>query len=66
MSVVKHLSLYCDHPDCANEPAWNADLRDGTPAQIRAEARAYGWTRRNGKDYCPDHSDHSDSPGGER
>jgi hypothetical protein len=57
MSVIKSVRMACDHPDCADDDE-SAGAFPGheTAATIRHEAKKYGWTRRRGKDYCPDHS----------
>lgn len=49
------LVAYCDTPDCDRSNNVGAE---GTPGQskteLRAEMRAAGWRRIDGKDYCPD------------
>lgn len=49
MSVIRHLFLSCDGPDCPQgiEP----DVAE-TAAELRAEARRHGWVHRKGRDLC--------------
>lgn len=55
MSVVRVSSVFCDEPGC---PHWIGEVADswGGTKQARKEARAAGWTRRDGKDICPRHA----------
>lgn len=56
MSVTKETTIWCDYPDCGNfqQDPWLA-------RQIRRRLREKGWKRRNGKDYCPEHADASET-----
>jgi hypothetical protein len=58
MSVIKSVSLACDHSECADSDSFEASQGVfDTATAIRQEAKAQGWTvGRGGKDYCPDHS----------
>jgi len=56
MSVIKSVSLACDHSDCADADSFEASMGAfETATEIRQEAKRQGWTRRGRKDFCPDH-----------
>lgn len=46
--------LLCDYPKCSMDFGNGGDDRLGP--ELRRDAKAAGWTRRDGKDYCPEHS----------
>lgn len=60
MTVAKTVSLWCDAPECSTADAWNLSRDYSTATEVRRAARLDGWTRRDGKDYCPEHSDEAD------
>lgn len=55
MSTVRnsmsHVSIYCDAPSCPNTYGeWDTTIK-----QVRDVAAELGWTRADGKDFCPEH-----------
>jgi hypothetical protein len=57
MTALKFVSLWCDHADCADADSFANGIGGyQTVAEIRRVAASDGWTRRNGKDYCSEHS----------
>jgi hypothetical protein len=63
MTAIKSWALWCDHPECADADSYSNDRGFDSVAVLRRDAKAKGWTRCDGKDYCPDHSE---SAGGVR
>jgi hypothetical protein len=58
MTAKIHADLWCDHPECADADGYAPGIRDfKTIAAVRADASKQGWTHRDGKDFCPDHSE---------
>lgn len=53
MSVYKQVLLYCDGDGCKDEGPFNAFDPHETAAEARQAAKACGWSRRKGKDFCP-------------
>lgn len=55
MSLVSVRSIFCD----ATCGQWHGQStpRDASVAKLRRAAARDGWTRRDGQDFCPDHSD---------
>lgn len=49
MSYTKEITIWCDEVDCLE---W-ATYGSGRVDEARIDARADGWTHRNGKDFCP-------------
>lgn len=52
MSLVTFKVLWCDAPDCQDEFGMEPDA-----ASLRKFARRAGWSRHDGKDFCPEHSE---------
>ncbi|MFE7626070.1 hypothetical protein [Streptomyces sp. NPDC057509] len=52
------VEVSCDgptgHDDCPLNAAVRARYTSRTAAQVRADGREDGWTRRAGRDMCPD------------
>lgn len=51
MSITRTSTTFCDAEGC---PRWAGETV-GTAADSRAIAKTFGWTRRDGKDLCPQH-----------
>jgi hypothetical protein len=53
MSITVTTDVFCDGPDCL---AWinGVSSTRTQAAAARKEARRYGWSRRNGRDLCPE------------
>lgn len=47
--IIISRSLGCDGDDCPN---WTVEATDWTAAEVRREARRFGWTHRKGRDLC--------------
>jgi len=47
--------LTCDNPRCITRFVHTIGVRLAPLTVLRHEARAAGWTEKNGKDYCPQH-----------
>lgn len=61
MSLTYTVDVWCDHEegsDGATCIEWVHGMVGGRPnlAEARSRARAAGWVRRNGRDYCPTHA----------
>lgn len=56
MSAIKSWALWCDHEQCGDADAFTNERGFERLADLRATAFVAGWTRRNGKDFCPDHA----------
>lgn len=55
MGIVIETLLFCDGIGCPMDgPYGEGDARAERGAQLRRQAKNSGWTRRNGKDFCPD------------
>lgn len=54
MSAHKQVLLYCDAEQCARyrDETFDAGGFYSSAVSVRASAKASGWTRKNGKDYC--------------
>jgi len=53
MSTSRVSYLYCDGPDCGDEPYDNAPTPGETVAEMRERAARYdGWVRRGKRDLC--------------
>lgn len=52
--ITRYVELSCDEPDCSN--AYAASPLEVTSVQAtRVGSMVHGWTRHEGRDYCPDH-----------
>lgn len=52
--ISRIVELSCDHKDC--DVAYQASSQELTSLRLtRIGSAVYGWTRRDGLDYCPDH-----------
>lgn len=63
MSIVITRTVFCDisAPGCVG---WCAEQTDATADMVRAEARRCGWSRRKGKDICPNCAEPTAVPAG--
>lgn len=52
MSLSRYVTVFCDTPECS---LWAG--QEETAAAARRVAKRAGWTRRDGRDYCPKHSE---------
>lgn len=52
MTTTRHVTVWCDAPDCG---AWIG--QEDSAADARKYAKDFGWVRRNGRDLCPEHAD---------
>lgn len=53
--ITRIIELSCDHPDC--DIAYAPSALEQTSLRLtRVGSIMVGWTRRDGRDYCPDHS----------
>ena len=62
MSIVVETLLFCDgrSQGCTCQmtaPYADGDSKSDSAKEQRNSAKAEGWSRRNGKDYCPDCTD---------
>lgn len=57
MTAHKQHAITCDIAWCYSRSPW-ADSK----YLARVLARADGWTRRAGRDYCPDHQNEGNKP----
>ena len=55
MSTSRETTVWCDAEGCVR---WSQ--HSGTKPQVRKEVRSYGWTLRDAKDFCPEHSPQGD------
>lgn len=61
MSLTYTVDVWCDHElgsDGTECGAWIHGSVGGKTqvAEARRRAKAHGWLRRNGRDYCPEHA----------
>lgn len=60
---TQFIDLFCDADPCGQWADVN-EQRGDTASDLRQAARRIGWTRRDGKDYCPKHSEFPAESGG--
>lgn len=52
--ITRYVELSCDDEDCTN--AYAASPQELTSVQLtRVGSMVHGWTRNEGRDYCPEH-----------
>lgn len=62
MTIVKTLDVFCDADvdgEMCAEWGYGCTGVDAVYGAARARVRESGWTHRNGKDLCPEHSGES-------
>lgn len=56
MSIVVTTELCCEHELCKNTfHGLKIQANKAAPRYSRKRAKEQGWSRVNGKDFCPDH-----------
>lgn len=62
--IVVTKDVFCDYEDERGNPCalWTEGGTGITAEQARRQAAEAGWTRRNRKDYCPEHSKKAPDP----
>ncbi|MGW6292464.1 hypothetical protein [Streptomyces sp. NPDC055058] len=55
MSLRPVRFLTCDKPGCRARFIHGTNARLTPPTVLRHEARAAGWSGKDGRDFCPDH-----------
>lgn len=64
MTITRHPTLWCDWPDgCGKWADVGGGVSNSDVRLMRRNAVRAGWTRRDGLDYCPEHS--ASAPDGE-
>lgn len=53
MSITVTTDVFCDYKDC--ERYCGVSGKKLAARSARSEAKSQGWTRMDGKDYCPTH-----------
>lgn len=56
MTLYTRRQVMCDAPNCIEAGEVLDDVAEVPIGRVRAEAAKRGWTQRDGKDYCPNHS----------
>jgi hypothetical protein len=56
VTAIRAAHLWCDHDECKGADSYGQRRDFSTIREARRAAQRDGWTYRNRKDFCPEHS----------